>query len=131
MGYRDFLRRKSVTVFQDLDAILNEPVSFKVVGEIHTLTPPTTEGFYRFIRAMNQLYTLEAESKTPDEIVDIYCSIITPLVPTLTRRAISRMTIQQANSVFNFVVETVIGKSSIDNMPEAQKKNLNLNLVRH
>lgn len=132
MSYYDFLKRKqkSITIYQDLDAVLNEPVSFKIVGEVHTLNPPSTEGFYRFIKSMNKLYSLSADSMTPDEIVGIYCEIILPLVPTLSKASISKMTIQQANALFSFVVETILGKRS-DDFSVEEKKSLNQNIVRN
>lgn len=124
------IKKQPIKDFHDIDALISQPVAFKILGVTHVLNPPSTLDFYKFIKALGELYTLEQNSKTADEIVDLYYRIISPIVPTISKSIVQKMTIQQANAVFNFVVETVVGKkSSIDEI-DAQKKSLESEIIR-
>jgi hypothetical protein len=108
-----------VEVYRDLDALETTPVPFKVGGEVHVLNPLTTAQFYEFTKGLVQFQAAQQDSLTPNQIVDIYSGLITPLIPTLTRKKIGDLTIQQANAIFNMVMETVLGKNHVQG---AEKK---------
>ncbi len=120
----DFFKRAKVKTdaYYDLDAMLTERVAFKVLGKIHVLEPLSTEKFYKFVKSISVINSLKENSVTAEEFINVYADILEPIIPTLTKKDIRKLTVQQANGIFNFVIETVLGKQ---HLTDNEKKTLN------
>lgn len=112
MGLFDFFKKKGPQVkgLQDLDAMLNESIAVKFQGKTHIIKSPTNEAFYRFSKNMLRLQNLKEESISSEEFIQIYSDIIIPIVPTMTTKDIKKLNVVQANTLFNLIVELVLGK---------------------
>lgn len=112
MGFFDFFKKKGPEIkgLQDLDAMLNESVAIKFQGKTHIIKSPTNEAFYRFSKGMLRLQNLKEESISTEEFIQIYSDIIIPIVPSLTKKEIGKLSVIQANTLFNLIVELVLGK---------------------
>ena len=112
MGFFDFFKKKGPEIkgLQDLDAMLNESIAIKFQGKTHIIKSPTNEAFYRFSKSMLRLQNLKEESISSEEFIQIYSDIIIPIVPTMTKKDIGKLNVVQANTLFNLIVELVLGK---------------------
>jgi hypothetical protein len=103
---------KASSVFADLDAMIVEPVSIKVLGVEHTLSPLSLEQFFKITSSWSELEALKQE-KTTDALMllDKYHEIISAALPTIERKDLDSMSIQQIGALMQIVFETVTGKT--------------------
>jgi hypothetical protein len=95
----------------DLDAMLVEPVAFKVLNKEHVIAPLSVEQFFKVTAAWSELDTLRDTKEIPVEFVlDKYYEVISAAVSTITREDMNQMSIQQIGAILQLVVETVTGK---------------------
>lgn len=121
MGFFDFFKKKGpeIKAFQNLDEMLDESIAVKFLGKTHIIKSPSNEAFYRFSKSMLRLQNLKEESISSEEFIQIYSDIIIPIVPTMTKKDVSKLSVVQANTLFNLIVELVLGKKVV---PSGEKK---------
>lgn len=106
----------------DLDAMVSQPVSFKVLGKVHTIEPLTVQQFTQFAYAYTKIMALhEQEVVTPDELVEAYYNMVSSVCSTVTKEDISKMSQQQVAGLFQIMVDLQAGKLFGD---DGQKKTL-------
>ena len=95
----------------DLDAMLVEPVGFKLLGRDHVMRPLSVEQFFRVTTKWAELEAIRADKEINVEaLLDKYHEIISAAVPTVKREDMDKMSMQQIGAVLQLVVETVTGK---------------------
>ncbi len=111
---------KPSEVIADLDALIADPVSFKMHGKTHTIKPVTTKEFMQFTNAYALFWEMkDKETVTPDELIDRYFDLISPICDSVKREDIANLTQAQVGALFNLVIEVVTAKAHVDT---AQKK---------
>lgn len=106
----------------DLDAMISQPVSFKVLGKTHVIQPLTVQQFTQFAFAYSQIMALHnQEVVTPDELVEAYYKMVSSVCDTVTKEDISKMSQQQVAGLFQIMVDLQAGKLFGD---DGQKKTL-------
>jgi len=95
----------------DLDAMLVEPVSFKLHNKIHLLRPLNVEQFMVLSMALVDIVELQKkQSISPDELVDKYYALVSSACDTVSKNDIRDMSQQQVSALFNLIIETITGK---------------------
>jgi hypothetical protein len=116
-------------VIADLDAIVLEPVQFKLHGKLHEIAPVTTESFLRYTNALGKLMELKDKNQiTPDELVEGYFGLISSVCGTVTKQDIDDMTQGQVAALFQLVMDSVTGKAQaeVHKQELGEKKNLKI-----
>jgi hypothetical protein len=105
----------------DLDAMLVEPVGFRLLGRDHVINPISVEQFFLVTTKWAELDMLKAKKDVAiSEVLDKYFEIISSVVDTISRDDLNQMSMQQIGGALQLVVETVTGKV----FAEDQKKTL-------
>jgi hypothetical protein len=95
----------------DLDALVNEPVYFKVLGKVHKIEPISSETFLRFTNGYHKIMGLnDRKDLTPDDVIDAYYQIFNSVCKTITRKDVENMKQVQIGGVFQVIVDAVTGK---------------------
>lgn len=95
----------------DLDAILVEPVSFKLHGKIHIIKPLDVQQFMLLTKAIIDFQELQSKDAiTPSELIDRYYSLMNGVCPSIKRKDIEDMTHQQVAALYDLVMNTITGK---------------------
>ena len=95
----------------DLDAMLVEPVGFRLHGKDHLIKPLTVEQFMLYAVNLSDIYSLkEKKDVTADELIDKYYALISSVCSTIKRSDIEQMSQQQVSALFELIVSTVTGK---------------------
>lgn len=99
----------------DLDALISEPVTFKLHGQIFSILPVTTEVMFR---AMEKLAAIEGmrdgKSVSAEDLVKRYYDLFHAVCPEITMRHVEDMTQSQAMSLLQLVVDSVTGKAQAE-----------------
>lgn len=108
------------TPIADLDAMLVQPIEFRLLGRDHVINPISVEQFFLVTTKWADLDELKAVKDIPVEVVlDKYYEIISSVVDSISREDLNQMSMQQIGGALQLVVETVTGKAFVD-----QKKTL-------
>lgn len=95
----------------DLDAMLSEPVAFKLHGKQHVIRPLDVEQFMKLTGALTDIYALQKQKDvTAETLVDTYYALMHECCSSITREDIENMTQQQVAALFELVIETITGK---------------------
>jgi hypothetical protein len=80
---------KDCEIVVDLDAIVEDTVSFKLHGKVHDIKPVLVKDFFKLANAMNVLLTLrQKEQLTTEEVMEGFHSLISSVCDTITREDI-------------------------------------------
>lgn len=120
-----FARKHQVTdVVRDLDAIISEPVFFKLHGKVREIRPISTAGYLKYVNSLAALYELkDKQTVSADELIDRYFELVSAVCDDFTREDIEEMGQQQIGALFQLILDTISGKSQV----EAEKKTLLMN----
>lgn len=116
---------EDVKVVADLDALIAQPVGFKLNGKTHVIKPVTTEQFFNLITKLEQLDTLKRKiAATSDidenEFVKAYHEVFSVACDTMTKDDLYQMTHAQRAALLQIILQAVGGTAQVD---QAQKKN--------
>ena len=105
----------TAAVVSDLDALIAEPIAFRLHGEVHEIKPVSTVELLKFTNAFARLQTLNESSGTLTvaDLVDAYTHVIASVCPTITREHVEGMTQSQVAALFQLVIESVMGKAHV------------------
>lgn len=118
-------RGKSSVVIADLDAMLVEPVAFKLHGKEHIIKPITFEQHLRITQGFNEFNAMLGKpGLKPDDIVDGYLKLVQVAVPTMTKEDVEQAEQSQLASVFSLIVRSYTGELFAD---QEKKKTLKQN----
>lgn len=102
---------KSVDVIADLDAILVEPVAFKLHGIDHVIQPITVEQAFRLSNALVHFNDLmQKHGLTAEDIIVGYFDLVQIVAPSVTREDIEKADQRQLASLFSFIVRSFTGE---------------------
>jgi len=109
-------------VVSDLDAMIAQPIAFRLHGKIHHLNPITVKEFFAYSNALLSVEKLKEQKVLSDEeMVGLYYGLIHSVCDTITKEDIKDMTHAQAAALLELVVKHVTGRA---HAPEPdQKKN--------
>ena len=112
-------------LFADLDAMIVEPVSIRILGKEHLLRPLELEQFFKVTSSWSDLDELK-KKKTFEikELLDKYHEIIAAALPTIKRDDMDRMSVQQIGALMQIIIETVTGKTFGDTEKKTLKQAL-------
>lgn len=112
--------------FTDLDALVEESVSFKFKGNVYTLKPMSIETFMKFSNAWwNLQETIKQETISSEESMNISVDLIRSVCDDLPEELIrTQMSVVQVAALIQMVIEKVTGRDSSDE--ELKKKVMNL-----
>lgn len=95
----------------DLDAMLVEPVSFKLHGKTHVIKPLNVEQFMILSVALVDIMELQKQQNiSPETLIEKYYALISSACDSITKQDIREMSQQQVSALFNIVIETITGK---------------------
>lgn len=115
----------SDNVIADLDAIIQDTVSFKLNGKIHEIKPLSTKDFLIYTNALSKVWELkDKEIIKPDDLIEKYYDMVSSVVPSIKRTDIETMNQQQVGALFQLILDTVTGKAQARASQDAQKKTL-------
>lgn len=107
----------------DFDAMIVEPVEIRLLGFRHVIKPLSFEQFIRYTSALGELYELRKKPEiTQKEMVQKYFNLVTTVIPTITEEDINKMTPNQMAGLIQVVLDTIAGKTFVDEMYDEKKK---------
>ena len=110
-------------VVSDLDAMVANPVAFRLHGKVHRMRPITVKEFFAVSNALLSLERLKSDDRLTDEqIIDLYFQIIHSVCDSVTKNDIKSMTHAQAGALIQLIVDHVTGRAHVP-IPDEQKKN--------
>lgn len=103
-------------VLADLDALVTEPVPFKLFGKTWQLRPVTTKQLFLVMDKLSQLENLRflAKEINGEAIVDGYFNLFNQVCPELTRDDVGNMSQAQCISLLQLIVDSVSGKAQVE-----------------
>jgi hypothetical protein len=103
----------TAAIVSDLDALVAEPIAFKLHGKIFTINPISTLELLKFTNAFAKIQAINTKSEpiTVAELVDAYLEVISSVCPEIERRDIEAMTQAQISALFQLVMDSVVGKA--------------------
>lgn len=121
MGFFDVFKKKGVgpqtdaKLLADIDAILNQPVSFKLRGKIYVIRPLTVEQFLECSKVIEQLAALDKKTDlTPEYVIGLYDLLLKSVGVKISKKELELLTSQQLVGIFNLVAETITGKAFVE-----------------
>lgn len=124
--------KEGVGIVADLDALIDEPIRFKLHGKVHTIKPISSQSFLVFTNNLAKLWDLREKNQvTPEELITKYFDLMSSVCETITVQDIKDMTQPQIASLFQLVLDAVSGKAQAkakemaSKMTETEKKTLN------
>jgi hypothetical protein len=104
-----------VRVVSDLDAILTRTVAFTFNGRTHKIPPLALSDFLLLTEGMARIESLKTKMTLSEaEVLDAYEALFRPACPTLRRREIDQMTVQQIGALHELIVKHVIGAKQFE-----------------
>lgn len=100
----------------DLDALIQEPIPFKLKGKIHFIEPITTEVFFKTVNrleAMDRLKTV-AEDVTVDVIINAYYQLFASICKTITMDDVRGMSQPQCLALLQLVIDSITGRAQAE-----------------
>ena len=107
----------------DLDALLTEKVSFKLLGKVWTIEPFSVEQFAMFSKAYFDLTQLSKNDRvvSPDELAEAYEKMTEAAGLSLTKEDIKKMSQQQAAALFQLLTDMHTGHLFADEKKTQEK----------
>lgn len=104
----------------DLDALLDESISFRLHGRDHEIRPISAAEFFKFTNAYAGLSALGNKSEIPTEqLINAYYEVFSSVCTTISKEDVRQMSIAQVGALFQLIIESVTGRAQVD-----QKKTL-------
>jgi hypothetical protein len=108
------------TIVSDLDAMVANPIAFRLHGKVHHLNPVTVKEFFAYSNALLSIQTLQSKSDLSDEeIVDLYAKLIQSVCTSITKDDVKNLTHAQATALLNLIIEHITGRAHVS---EDEKK---------
>jgi hypothetical protein len=109
------LTPKDYTIVADLDAIIAEPMAFKLGGKAYEIIPVKVEDFVKLARSLDQIRKLLEERKegkdiTDDHVTEAYFSFFSPLCPQLTLSDVRKMNVVQLHALLQLFIRHFTGQ---------------------
>ena len=99
----------------DLDALLVEPISFKLHGKNHVIKPLTVEQFMILSAALIDIVDLQKkQGLSSEELIDKYYGLVSSVCDTVKKSDIENMSQQQVSALFNLIIKTVTGEVFVE-----------------
>ena len=112
---------KQPKMFADLDALIAEPIYFKIHGKIFEIKPIKTDVFFKFSNKYVEFFGLEKmPNATTDDMVEKYYEMASSVCANITKKDVANMTPAQMGALFQIIIDTVTGRVFSDE----KKKNL-------
>lgn len=119
MRFRKKSIPKDVELISDIDAILAQPIYFRLHGKVRSIKPVSTENFLKYTAALSGFYGLrEQKNVTPDELINAYHELAKSISDDISRDDICQMTQAQVAAMFTLILKSVSGEAQA----EAEKK---------
>lgn len=116
---------ESVDVLTDLDALVDQPIYFKLQGRTYKIKPMDTEQCFV---AWAQFSRLDALIKTKEvsmtDAIEVYADLFESVVEDFERKVVRDMTQAQCGALLKLVFDTVSGQAQA----EVKKKAMEMNL---
>ena len=115
-------------VVADLDALIEQRVSFKLHGKVHEIKPISSKDFLIFTNNLSKLMELKDKNKIEaEELIEKYHGLISSLCDTIKIEDIESMTQPQVGALFQLLLDSVTGKAQATAQKlyvESEKKTL-------
>jgi len=114
------------TLISDLDALIQEPITFRLFGKLHRIKPITTAEFFKVTNALNRIGELQGKDKIGnEELTDLYLGIFQAVCDTIGKPEILQMTHSQILALFDLVMKTITGRIHAEVEDLKKKRSLN------
>lgn len=105
---------KPMELYADLDAIIAEPIYFKLHGKRHAIKAISTKEFFKVSTALANVWDLTDKNQiTAKELVDRYTELFSSICSTITREDIENMEQAQAVGLLQLVMDAMTGKAHV------------------
>lgn len=102
-------------IIADLDALIDEQISFKLHGKQHFISSVSTITFFKFAEKLAALNSLrEKENLTGEELTNAYYDLINSVCDTITVEDVEKCTSAQIGALFQLVLDKVMGRLTDD-----------------
>lgn len=100
----------------DLDALIEESVSFKLHGHYHEIRGISTIEFLKFSEKLAKLNLLRDDTKkiTGQELIHSYYEVINSICSTITYEDIEKCTYAQIGALFQIIIDKTTGRLTDD-----------------
>lgn len=97
----------------DLDALVQTPVAFRVLGKTHYLKPISTGEFFKVINSLEHLDRMNRmDGKfTDEELLEGYVKLISSVCDTVGKKEILRMEQAQVTALIQLIIDTIAGRT--------------------
>jgi hypothetical protein len=114
--------RQAEGLYADLDAIISEPIYFKLHGKRHEIKPVTTQEFLVVSAALSNMWDMMSKKQVPpDEVIDRYTEVIQSVCDTVTRKDVEDMQQSQAVGLMQLVMDTMTGQAHTPDYNQKKK----------
>jgi len=117
---------KESELIADLDAMIAEPIAFRLHGKNHEILPISTKDFLKFSIEYEKIFGDKNKGgMTPEQVVERCYRMFKTLIPTISKNDIDNMNQAQVGALFSLVVDMVTGKAHVSDPKDytTQKKN--------
>jgi hypothetical protein len=113
---------EGVEVVADLDALMNEPVPFRLAGKVYKIKPLSSGEAFVLWNNLAKVEALRAkDSITFTELLDFYAGLFKSACPEVTREMVEKMSQQQCAALLQLILDTVTGRIFADDKKKAMK----------
>lgn len=125
---QDSKAKSAAVMVADLDAMTTKPVSFRLLGRVHTIEPLTVQQFIGFAAAYADVLKMQdQEVVTPAQMVDSYFNLVSSVCKSITKADIQKMSQQQVAALFQIMVDLHTGRLFGDEKKTLEKVMLLIN----
>jgi hypothetical protein len=113
--FRPAREAAKAVVVADLDKLVSEQTAFRWDGKVHVIKPLATETFFKVCNELSRMQDLaKREALTAKELVDAYSDLFASICDTIHRKDVESMSQAQVGALFQLVIDSVAGKSQVD-----------------
>lgn len=112
IGIKD---KESIEIVRDLDAIVANPVYFRLHGKNREIKPITTESYLVYVNNLSLLYSMkDKDGLTTDELLTSYFNLVKSVCDDIEIDDIKKMSQQQIGALFQLILDTINGSAHAD-----------------
>ena len=104
---------EDVDLVSDLDALIEKPITFRVLGKIHKIKPISTKEFFRVLNSLDRLNRLNRlDGKFTDkDLLDAYVELVGSVCETIGKSEILQMSQAQVIALVQLIIDSISGKT--------------------
>jgi hypothetical protein len=114
---------ESAELVTDLDALVNERISFRLGGKTYTIKPLSAGEAFVVWNNLSRLDHLRTQNEVSySEVLNFYADLFKSVCPDITRKHVEDMSQTQCAALLQLVLDTVTGRVFTDGKKKAMNQ---------